>query len=163
MRKKKEVEGLTLSIDIPDAIPKEETPTTVVKKKKELSEKQRNALKKGMEALREKRKKVFDDEDVAPKPAAPEPVVAPAPIVANKDPVVAPPPAPAPVEKVKKIRKPRPTYLTADDFNIFKNDLFTKLRSPSAEPIVQPTVQPTVQPVVLSGVSLLDEIFFKRK
>jgi len=171
MRKKKEVEGITLAIDLPTTVePVVEAPP---KKKKELSQKQRDALKKGMDALREKRKKLLDDDVVKPpnKDPAPAPVVAPPPapepIVAPPapvpEPIVAPPPAPAP-PKVKKVRTPRPKYLTADDFNIFKNDLFNTLRpqTKAPEPTIESIVRPT-QPNVLSGVSYLDEIFFKRK
>jgi hypothetical protein len=182
MRKKKEVEGLTLSIDLPTTVEpiversgvKHQTLLSDVshqieppppKKKKELSEKQRDALKKGMDALREKRKKLLDDDVVKPQPVvAPPPP--PAPVVVP-EPIVAPPPAPAPAPappKVKKVREPRPKYLTADDFNIFKNDLFNTLRpqTKAPEPTIESIVRPT-QPNVLSGVSYLDEIFFKRK
>jgi hypothetical protein len=163
MRKKKEVEGLTVAIDLPTTVePVVDSVVDPPKKKKELSQKQRDALKKGMDALREKRKKLLDDDVVKPPPApAPEPVVAPAPA-----PVPAPPPAPVPAPpKVKKVREPRPKYLTADDFNIFKNDLFNTLRpqpTKAPEPTIESIVRPT-QPNVLSGVSYLDEIFFKRK
>jgi len=162
MRKKKEVEGLTLSIDLPTTV---EDPPVVEppKKKKELSQKQRDALKKGMDALREKRKKLLDDDVVKPpnKDPVPEPVVAPPPAPPPiPEPVVAPPAPP----KVKKVREPRPKYLTANDFNIFKNDLFNTLRPQPKieEPTIESIVRPT-QPNVLSGVSYLDEIFFKRK
>lgn len=164
--RKKEVEGLTVAIDLPTTVePVVDSVVELPKKKKELSQKQKDALKKGMDALREKRKKLLDDDVVKPvvvPQPAPEPIVAPP----NKDPVpepiIAPPPAPAPPAppKVKKVREPRPKYLTANDFNIFKNDLFNTLRPQTKieEPIIQPT-----QPNVLSGVSYLDEIFFKRK
>jgi hypothetical protein len=167
MRKKKEVEGITLAIDLPTTVePVVEPP----KKKKEISQKQRDALKKGMDALREKRKKLLDDDVVKTpnKDPVPQPVVAPivAPAPPAPEPIVAPPPAPAPPAppKVKKVRTPRPKYLTADDFNIFKNDLFNTLRPQPKieEPTIESIVRPT-QPNVLSGVSYLDEIFFKRK
>jgi hypothetical protein len=182
MRKKKEVEGLTVAIDLPTTVEPVEPPP---KKKKEISQKQRDALKKGMDALREKRKKLLDDDVVKPpnKDPVPQPVVAPPPPPAPErssvkhqtllsgvehqiEPIVAPPPAPAPPAppKVKKVRTPRPKYLTADDFNIFKNDLFNTLRpqTKAPEPTIESIVRPT-QPNVLSGVSYLDEIFFKRK
>jgi len=164
MRKKKEVEGLTVAIDLPTTVePVVEPPP---KKKKELSQKQRDALKKGMDALREKRKKLLDDDVVPP----PKPVVAPppAPPPPAPEPVIEPPPAPAPEPpappKVKKVKTPRPKYLTANDFNIFKNDLFNTLRpqTKAPEPTIESIVRST-QPNVLSGVSYLDEIFFKRK
>ena len=161
MRKKKEIEGITLAIDLPTTV---EPIVDPPKKKKELSEKQRDALKKGMDALREKRKKLLDDEVVKPpnKDPVPQPVVAPPPApVPVPEPIVEPPAPP----KVKKVREPRPKYLTADDFNIFKNDLFNTLRpqtTKAPEPIIESIVRPT-PPNVLSGVSYLDEIFFKRK
>jgi hypothetical protein len=159
--RKKEVEGLTLSIDLPTTV---EPVVDPPKKKKEISQKQRDALKKGMDALREKRKKLLDDDVVKPptKDPVPEPVVAPI-VAPAPEPIVAPPPVPAP-PKVKKVRTPRPKYLTSDDFNIFKNDLFNTLRPQTKieEPTIESIVRPT-QPNVLSGVSYLDEIFFKRK
>jgi len=161
MRKKKEIEGITLAIDLPTTV---EPIVDPPKKKKELSEKQRDALKKGMDALREKRKKLLDDEVVKPlnKDPVPQPVVAPPPApVPVPEPIIEPPAPP----KVKKVREPRPKYLTADDFNIFKNDLFNTLRpqiTKAPEPIIESIVRPT-PPNVLSGVSYLDEIFFKRK
>ena len=108
----------------------------------------------------------MDDEDVH------VPVVIP---VVVKEPVIPDPIIVKPIEipvKPVKVVKPKVNYLTSEDFNTFKNDLFTQLRSPAPpiivekEKIVDKIIErPIDRPVdrILSGSALLDEIFFKRK
>lgn len=147
-RPKKQIEGNVISID--------DTPTEIpVKKKKELSEKQKDNLRKGMEALKERRRKLLEDEDIV---KTPEVIETPKPIEVVK--VAEPKP---------RISKPKPNYLTADDFNIFKNDLLSQLRPiekiVEKEKIVDKIIEKPVEKVVvekLTGSALLNEIFFKR-
>jgi hypothetical protein len=165
MAKKKTV-GNVIELDLPQTI---EVPA---KKKKELSEKQRENLSKGMAILKANREAKSKKQEVEVAEAAEEPVAA-APVAA---PVVAAPPvvavAPEPVAPVvKKERKPRviKNYLTTEDFNSFKSELLTTLKPNAVAPVV-PVVQrevPSVQPVaikerVISGSALLDRIFFNK-
>jgi hypothetical protein len=167
MGKKKTV-GNVVELDLPVTPP----PELVVKKKKELSEKQRENLSKGMAILKAKREAKSKKQDLEVVEAEVEvtPPLAPAP---PSVPAPAPAPAPVPVpEQPKKERKPRvvKNYLTAEDFNSFKSELLTSLKpvsesKPSVQPIVQPIVQSVAQPIVkervISGRELLDKIFFK--
>jgi hypothetical protein len=162
MAKKKTV-GNVIELDLPQTV-------EVVKKKKEMSDKQRENLSKGMAILKAKREAKSKKQEVEVAEAE-EPVVAPvAPVTPVAPPVavVAPEPV-APV--VKKERKPRvvKNYLTTEDFNSFKSELLTTLKpgAVAPQPIVAPSIiQPVVQPVVMkerviSGRELLDKIFFK--
>jgi hypothetical protein len=156
MGKKKEIIGNTIEVEMP--------PTEAPKKKREISDKQRENLSKGMAILKAKREsKAKKDDEPAELPPTP---VAPAP---------APPPAPAPAPpppeqpKVVKERKPRvvKNYLTTEDFNSFKSELLTSLR-PNKDPqerYVAPTPTPSAAPSttkerVISGSELLNKIFF---
>lgn len=149
-RPKKQIEGNVISID--------DTPTEIpVKKKKELSEKQKDNLRKGMEALKERRRKLMEDEDII------KPVEAPK---VEETKAIEPP---KPIESKPRISKPKPNYLTADDFNNFKNDLLSQLRPiekiVEKEKIVDKIIEKPVEKVVvekLTGSALLNEIFFKR-
>jgi hypothetical protein len=170
MAKKKTV-GNVIELDLPP------TPVVepVVKKKKELSDKQRENLSKGMAILKAKREAKSKKEDIEVEPT-PEPAVVPPPApvsISRSTPSVAPPPAPvAAPEQPKKERKPRvvKNYLTTEDFNSFKSELLTSLK-PNALSVPQTIVQREVVPVaqaqsvikerVISGRELLDKIFFK--
>ena len=161
-RAKKKTLGNVIELDLPPTPP----PEPVVKKKKELSEKQRENLSKGMAILKAKReaKSKKDDVSVDQEPT-PEPVpstpVAPVPVAPVAVPVV-------PEVQPKRERKPRvvKNYLTTEDFNSFKSELLTSLKpgvvQQEYKPIVQPVVsQPVVKERVISGRELLDKIFFK--
>lgn len=160
MAKKKTV-GNVIELDLP--LPP--VPEPVVKKKKELSDKQRENLSKGMAILKAKREAKSKQPEVEEVESTPEPVIAP-PVVA---PVVAQP-------KPVKERKPRvvKNFLTTEDFNSFKTELFTSLRPMGQQeykpqpvmpvvPVVPvvPVTQPVVKERVISGRELLDKIFFK--
>jgi len=159
MAKKKTV-GNVIELDLPQTV---EVPA---KKKKELSEKQRENLSKGMAILKANREAKSKKQEVEVAEAAEEPVVV-APPVAVVAPVVAPEPV-APV--VKKERKPRvvKNYLTTEDFNSFKSELLTTLKPGTvAPPSVPVPIQSVVPPVaikerVISGSALLDRIFFNK-
>jgi len=155
MAKKKTV-GNVIELDLP------QTAEVPAKKKKELSEKQRENLSKGMAILKAKREAKSKKQEVEVAEAAEEPVAPPVAVVA-----VAPEPV-APV--VKKERKPRvvKNYLTTEDFNSFKSELLTTLKPGTvAPPSVPVPIQSVVQPVaikerVISGSALLDRIFFNK-
>ena len=173
MGRKKQINGSTISIDLPP-IPAPE-PVDVPdqpKKKRELSDKQRENLSKGMAILKAKResksKKDDVEEEPAPAPPPPPPPPQPAPV-----PV-------APIESIsryapseKKERKPRivKNYLTTEDFNSFKTELLTSLKPSShqqpvipsiREPVMPSIKEPAMRERVISGKELLDAIFFKK-
>jgi hypothetical protein len=162
MAKKKTI-GNVIELDLPP------TPVVepVVKKKKEISDKQRENLSKGMAILKAKREAKSKQPDVEDVEPSPPPVIAP--VVA---PVVAPVAPVAVAEQPKKERKPRvvKNFLTTEDFNSFKSELLSSLKPnvnvPQQEykPIVQPVV-PVTQSIlkerVISGSELLNKIFFK--
>ena len=156
---KKKTLGNVVELDLPPSPP----PEPVVKKKKELSDKQRENLSKGMAILKAKREAKSKKEDVDPEPTPP-PVVPP--------PVVAPP-APVVPEQPKKERKPRvvKNYLTTEDFNSFKSELLTSLKPsvpsvPEYKPVVQnipvAQTQPVIKERVITGRELLDRLFFPK-
>jgi hypothetical protein len=154
MGKKKEIIGNTIELEMP--------PPEAPKKKREITDKQRENLSKGMAILKAKREsKAKKDDEPEPQVEAPPPAPPPAP---------APAPAPPPPEqpKVVKERKPRvvKNYLTTEDFNSFKSELLTSLR-PNKDPqerYVAPTPTPSAAPAtkerVISGSELLNKIFF---
>ena len=160
MGKKKEIIGNTIEVEMP---PPPEAP----KKKREITDKQRENLSKGMAILKAKResKAKKDDEtpELPPTPVAPPPAPPPPPTP------VAPPPPEQP--KVVKERKPRvvKNYLTTEDFNSFKSELLTSLR-PNKDPQQQeryvapipptPSAAPATKERVISGSELLNKIFF---
>jgi hypothetical protein len=165
MGKKKAVIGNTIEIDLPVVEPPAEP---VVKKKREITDKQRENLAKGMAILKMKRenksKKDAEEKEVV------EPVVTP-PVV----PVVpVAPPAPV-VQPVVKERKPRvvKNYLTTEDFNSFKNELLGSLKNndtvkpsepmiPAPQVVLQPQlIKEIVKERVITGREMLDRIFFK--
>jgi hypothetical protein len=161
MGKKKQLQGAVVEIDMPVDVPPPPQPES--KKKREISDVQRANLAKGMAALKAKREaksKVVEapepdvQEKEVPKPIAPPVVVAP---------------PPAPVQEVKP-RKPRvvKNYLTTDDFNSFRNELFTSLKKPEPQmsvphvPVRETPPVTIVQPIkerVITGRELLDKIF----
>ena len=151
MGKKKEIIGNTIELDMPQA-PKEPP-----KKKKEMTEKQRENLSKGMAILKAKREAKSKKDDESPEPVAPPPPPPPPP-----------PPAPlAPAPVVKKERKPRvvKNYLTADEFNSFKSELLSTLKPTTPQTMVTPSVVTpqtiTTKERLISGSELLNKIFFK--
>lgn len=165
--------GNVIELDLPPS-PPPEPGQSLVKKKKELSDKQRENLSKGMAILKAKREaksRQSQKEDVETEPTPP-PVVAPpvvqAPVV--QAPVVAPE-QPDKVSKIQKERKPRvvKNYLTTEDFNSFKTELLTSLKPavssvpsiPEYKPIAQPVAQTILKERVISGSELLNKIFFK--
>jgi hypothetical protein len=157
-RKKQEIQGSIMSIDLPVEEPK---------KKREMSDKQRENLSKGMAALKAKReaKSKKESEEVPESvPEVPKPVVPEVP-----KPVVPEVPTPQVLEPVKekKERKPRvvKNYLTTEDFNSFKNELLTTIKKPdtpisTTKPIIQQQIiKETVKERVISGRELLDKLF----
>ena len=158
MGKKRQLQGAIVEIDMPVDVPPPPPPEQ--KKKREISDVQRANLAKGMAALkarREAKSKIVE---------APEPVEPPAP-----PPPAPPAPAPAPAPQEVKPRKPRvvKNYLTTDDFNSFRNELFTSLKKqPESQnsvphvPIRETPPVTIVQPIkerVITGRELLDKIF----
>ncbi len=160
MGKKKQLQGAVVEIDMPVDVPPPPPPEQ--KKKREISDAQRANLAKGMAALkarREAKSKIVE---------APEPEVQEKPVPIAPPVVVAPAP-PAPVQEVKP-RKPRvvKNYLTTDDFNSFRNELFTSLKRPESQnsvphvPVRETPPVTIVQPIkerVITGRELLDKIF----
>jgi len=164
MGKKKQIEGAVVSIDLPA------DQASQHKKKREVSEKQLENLKKGMAILKAKREaksKQQDNESVQEVAKVPEPEVPRPEVVA--------PPVSEPVKEQKRERKPRvvKNYLTTDDFNNFKNELFTTLKKPEPTTPLPPIKEvvkevmkeaPLAQSVVvkerlITGRELLDKIF----
>ena len=165
MGRKKNIEGSVVSLELPEP-----------PKKKEISDKQKENLAKGMAILKAKReaKAKKEDQEVveAPAPVQPSATLAPqAPPMPVKETI-------SPTEPVvKKERKPRvvKNYLTTEDFNSFKNELLGTLKK--SEPVIPPIIPnlaPPIVPVsntpqvvkeiikerVISGRELLDKIFF---
>ena len=169
MARSKQVIGSSISIDLPIEAPE-------VKKKREVSDRQRENLAKGMAALKAKReakskaKNVEEDASDACEPVAP---VKETPPIQNSQPPLNTTPPVAPV--VKKERKPRvaKNYLSTDDFNSFREELFSSLKTTqhphpirsepvAAAPIITPQqiIQPTIiKERVISGSELLNRIF----
>lgn len=165
MGKKKQLSGAVVEIDLP------QEQIAEPKKKKELSDKQKENLAKGMAILKAKREAKSKKEDQE-QPEVKEAPVAVAPVAVA--PVVQEP-------VVKKERKPRvvKNYLTTEDFNSFKNELLTTLKKPEIEmppPSAVPNlpvphaipvnntpqvIKEIVKERVISGRELLDKIFFK--
>jgi hypothetical protein len=115
---------------------------------KKPTEQQLANLRKGFEALKEKRKKKEEEED---KPPVVVPVVAQAP-----EPV----PEPVAVPKPKPERKKRVAF----DPEAFKTSLLTELRVPPVEKIVEKPVEKIVEKVVfkerlMTGSELLNRVF----
>ena len=171
MARSKQVIGSSISIDLPIEAPE-------VKKKREVSDKQRENLAKGMAALKAKReakskaKNVEEDASEACEPVAP---VKETPPIQNSQPPLNTAPPVVPVVPVKKERKPRvaKNYLSTDDFNSFREELFSSLKATphphpvrsepvAAAPIITPQqiIQPTIiKERVISGSELLNRIF----
>jgi hypothetical protein len=136
------------------------------KPKRVVTEKQRDNLRKGMEALKARREALRKQQEEEATNNIPEPSVK------EKPPNDAPPLKPIVREKKKK--------LTIDDFNNFKNEILTNLKP--SERIVEKPVEKIVEvekfvdrpvPVdrivektvnrVISGSELLDRLFFSKK
>ncbi len=157
-RKKQELQGNIMSIDLPVEEPK---------KKKELSDKQRENLSKGMAALKAKREAKAKKESTETAESVPEVSTPEVPTPEVSKPVVPEVSTPQVLEPVKKERKPRvvKNYLTTEDFNSFKNELLTSIKTPNTpnsttKPIVQQQIiKETVKERVISGRELLDRLF----
>ena len=172
MARSKQVIGSSIAIDLPIETPE-------VKKKREVTDKQKENLAKGMAALKAKReakskvKNVEDESSEACEPVAP--VRSEAPAIQNSQPPLNTTPPVSVV--VKKERKPRvaKNYLSADDFNSFREELFSSLKAAPLRPepknfdlpvvqhpvitpqqIIQPTI---IKERVISGSELLNRIF----
>lgn len=161
MGRKKQIEGSVMSIELPA------DPVVEPKKKREMSDKQKENLAKGMAILKAKReaKAKKEEQEIVEAP----PAVAPSATVAPEAPVRETPPNP-PVEKQKKERKPRvvKNYLTTEDFNLFKNEILSSMKK--VEPIIPPPVVVTpsqppqvvkevIKERVITGRELLDKVF----
>lgn len=169
MARSKQVIGSSISIDLPIEAPE-------AKKKREVSDKQRENLAKGMAALKAKREaksKAKNVEEDAPESCEPVAPVKETPPIQNSQPPLNTIPPVAPV--VKKERKPRvaKNYLSKDDFNSFREELFSSLKTTPVRPesknfdfpvapaitpqqIIQPTI---IKERVISGSELLNRIF----
>ena len=170
MARSKQVIGSSIAIDLPIETPE-------VKKKREVTDKQRENLAKGMAALKAKReakskvKNVEDEASEACEPVAPVKET----VIQNSQPPLNTTQPVAVV--VKKERKPRvaKNYLSADDFNSFREELFSSLKAAPLRPepknfdlpvvqhpvitpqqIIQPTI---IKERVISGSELLNRIF----
>lgn len=160
-KSKKVVLGNTVDVSIePVSTQPVSTQPEVADAKKKMNDK--------MAALRAKRNKLKEvdassDDEMAPIAAGMRQII--------KEPVQQPVASQQPEIKPKKERaKPvQKNYLTTEDFNTFKNDLFNQLRPVEKiverEKFVDKIIEKPVDRLVvqqLSGSSLLDEIFFKR-
>ena len=132
--------------------------------KKKPTEQQLANLRKGFEALKEKRKKKEVEEDTPEPvaPVAPEPV--PVPVPAPAPVPVAPEPVPAPVAP-KPERKKREKKVAFDP-EAFKHSLLNELRVSPVERIVEveKPVEKIVEKVifkerVLTGSEILNRLF----
>jgi hypothetical protein len=148
MGKKKEV-GNVVSIDLP----KDEE----VKKKRVMSEKQKENLSKGMAALKAKREALRNEQETD----------------SSEHVVAAPAPVTAPVAEVKPKRtytkQPKKEVVGVEEFNNFKNELYGKLQP--KEVIKEVSIEKIVdRPIItekvierekfLSGSELINKIFF---
>ena len=169
MGKKKQIEGSVMSIELPS------DPVVEPKKKREMSEKQKENLAKGMAILKAKREAKSKKEDSEQEVQEVKIVEPPKPIPVAASVAQEAPPA------VKKERKPRvvKNYLTTDDFNSFKNELLTTLKKPEIGmptnatpslpvPIPVPVnntpqvIKEIVKERVITGRELLDRLFFPK-
>jgi hypothetical protein len=138
------------------------------KPKRVVTEKQRDNLRKGMEALKARREALRKQQEEEATNNIPEPSVK------EKPPNDAPPLKPIVREKKKK--------LSIDDFNNFKNEILTNLKPSERivevekpiEKIVEKFVDRPVDRIVerivekpvnrvISGSELLDRLFFSKK
>jgi hypothetical protein len=138
------------------------------KPKRVVTEKQRDNLRKGMEALKARREALRKQQEEEATNNIPEPSVK------EKPPNDAPPVKPIVREKKKK--------LSIDDFNNFKNEILTNLKPSErivevekpVEKIVEKFVDRPVDRIVerivekpvnrvISGSELLDRLFFSKK
>jgi hypothetical protein len=173
MGKKKIIDPSTI-VAIDDAAPEPMDTPVREKKKREISDKQRENLKKGMMALKAKReaRRATQDTDTEASQVSQTP----------STPISAPPTPPAnitplPVIKERKpradkgaVRVPKPPPVSRDDFDSFKRDLMTSLTP--QEKIIEKTIDRPVDRFVdrvvekhttkfVSGSDMLDAIFFK--
>lgn len=153
MVKKKDI-GNVVAVDIHTDPPKP---------KREISEAQKNNLKKGMAILKAKREGLRKEQEEESSKSVSPPVVAP--VVA---PVVIEPVSTQEV-KVKRTVKPKKEPVGLDEFNTFKNEVLQKLQP--KEVIKEVSVEKIVdRPVVtekvvtkerfVSGSELLNRLFF---
>jgi len=129
-----------------------------------MTDAQREGLKKGFEALKAKREALK-----AEKEAKKLPVVEKKEELPINNQVITEPPAvkaldiPPALVIAKKTRNRTPA-VKINDFEAFKNDIYSKLSSTPVAPAVAPVVvAPVVAvPQVLSGSALLNRIFFNK-
>lgn len=159
MGRKKQFDSMpSVSIDLPEEAPE-------VKKKKVLSDKQRENLAKGMAILKARRESKSKKEDTSPPETPVEPIVKP--VVVEQKPVAVVEQKPVVVEPVvKKERKPRvvKNYLTTEDFNSFKNELLTTLKPSSVPsmpsmPSIPATPVSTTKERLITGSEMLNLLF----
>ena len=130
-----------------------------------MTDAQREGLKKGFEALKAKREAVKAEKE-GKKTSLPKPEELPIinlPITeapANK-PLVNE--VPMVIEKVLPAKKTRNRVpaVSKNDFEAFKNDLYSKIQQ---QPVIQPVIQKPAEEVkqLLSGSALLNKIFFNK-
>lgn len=157
MGRKKQFDSMpSVSIDLPEEAPE-------VKKKKVLSDKQRENLAKGMAILKARRESKSKKEDTSPPETPIEPVVKPVVKPVVVEPVVKPVVVEQVVAPVKKERKPRvvKNYLTTEDFNSFKNELLTTLKPSSVPsmPSIPATPVSTTKERLITGSEMLNLLF----
>ena len=147
--------------------PTEEKPKRKVgaPKGRVMTDAQREGLKKGFEALKAKREALK-----AEKEAKKLPVVEKKEELPVNNQVITEPPAvkaldiPPALVIAKKTRNRTPA-VKINDFEAFKNDIYSKLSIPVSAPVVAAPVvaAPVVAvPQVLSGSALLNKIFFNK-
>ncbi len=131
-----------------------------------VTDKQREALRKGMEAIKAKREALAKEKEQRKEKGLPDPPKVVKPVVVE-----------APVVKERKPRKEyvRPPVnerktICREDFNALKTMVEEIAKKPVAEKIVEKeVVKEVVKPVerevvkVLSGSALLDAVFFGKK
>lgn len=118
---------------------------TLPTKKRQLSEKQKAGLAKGLEVLRAKREALKKEKE-ARKAFLKSGGVPPNP---SESPAAPPASAPAPA----------PAYVSASEFGKFKEEIMSALKPTTPAPIPAPALPSTR---VITGSELLDRIFFNK-
>jgi hypothetical protein len=130
-----------------------------------MTEAQREGLKKGFEALKAKREALKAEKEAKKLPVAEKKEELPVNNqVITEAPAVKPLDTPPALVIAKKTRNRIPA-VKINDFEAFKNDIYSKLSLPVVAPVsVAPVapVAPVAAPHVLSGSALLNKIFFNK-
>lgn len=150
-------------------------PVPTAPPKRELTEKQRSNLQKGMAALKAKREALRSEqekdstqpEDDAPPPQqkAPRPQARPKPTPSQPIQEIAQiKPTPPPPVRERKTKK----SVSFEDFNNFKNELLSSVKQTERPVVTERVIEKPVERVVekatvkyLSGSELLDNLFFR--